>query len=430
MIESAAGVGGVSGVVSLGNINTKFATPPTQKRDEAQQDKQAKKRIARYDLQRESAKLLPARRVSKCCWCNVKSEISIIKQSETKNTRFDGGLMRCGGVWVCPVCSAKITERRRIEIREALELWQSGVFMVTFTLQHEKSDSLTGLLTALNDTLRAFQSGAAWDRLKDRYQIAGSIRAVEITVSTAAGWHPHAHMLFFTNCKKPDILAIKADFYKRYSAILTKKGKYASFAHGVDVREGDTAAADYVAKVGIESPKTKRSEIAGADFEIAKGLQKSGRAGGNFTPFDLLALSAGGDVWAGVLFKEFAESTQGINQIRWGRGLRDLLGIGKELSDIELVESEADTGGRAFYTFTKMVWKSVRMSKARKDQRGLLLEVARETTADQYQDYINILLVIDGRAGLQACPMIEASLYLGGVGVSTETAECKILTET
>lgn len=413
------GAGVVGGDLrTLGN-NTKFATPPNDRTikpvESGQADSRAVKRIARYDLQKEAGRLLPNDRVAKCCWCSIAPEIKIIKQAETKNTRYNAGLMKCGGVWVCPVCSAKITERRRVEIKQGLDVWQGsggGVFMVTFTMQHNNTEALHDLLSTLTDTLRAVQSGAAWDRLKDRYQIAGSIRAIEITTSKAAGWHPHAHVLFFTKCKNPNIFAIKADFTKRYTAILSKNGKYASFTHGVDVREGDTAAADYLAKMGIETPNPTTS-AAGLDYEISKGLQKGGKIGGHFTPFDLLVLSARGDKWAGKMFAEYASATKGINQIRWGRGLRDLLEVGKELTDTEIAESDTDTGGIEFYSFSKMVWKIVRLSKRREDRRGFLLEVARETTNEQYTSFINLLLTVD--SGPVDGPLLETSLELGGV---------------
>lgn len=47
------------------------------------------------------------------------ADIDLCK-GHTHGKAFYQGLMACGGVWTCPVCAAKVSERRRQELKEAI----------------------------------------------------------------------------------------------------------------------------------------------------------------------------------------------------------------------------------------------------------------------------------------------------------------------
>ena len=44
-----------------------------------------------------------------------------VHKGHTHGKAFYHGLMSCGLPWVCPVCAAKIAERRRVELQQAIE---------------------------------------------------------------------------------------------------------------------------------------------------------------------------------------------------------------------------------------------------------------------------------------------------------------------
>ena len=48
------------------------------------------------------------------------SEVAVLLSNEHGKAFFDG-LQTCGNVWTCPVCAAKVQERRRLEIAEGME---------------------------------------------------------------------------------------------------------------------------------------------------------------------------------------------------------------------------------------------------------------------------------------------------------------------
>lgn len=387
---------------ALGNI-TKFASPPLRERagyglavGETRQpndtDASRERRLRRYDLQRVAARLVPTARVAGCCWRPVGQGVEIIKHTETHKAHYGPGVMHCGSVWLCPVCASKITERRRLEIKQGLDNARArgwSVFMVTFTMSHNRGDEFPVLLDALVKTLRQFRSGAPWQRRRAKYQIVGDIRGIETTVSKSTGWHVHSHMLFFSECQ-PDQAAIQADFAARYTAILAENGQFASLEHGVNVRIGDTAAGDYVAKMGMEAQK----KPAGLDFEIAKSGQKSGRDHGHYTPFELLELAKAGDEWAGRMFTDYAKTMQGVNQIRWSAGLRDSLEVGSEITDDEITAGVGDTGGKLYYTIPNPDFVVLR-SWGGRVYTGVIVQMAADTPdAEIFARYLATLLQI------------------------------------
>lgn len=361
---------------SLGN-NTKFASPA-----EGRELRRLERRLQRYDLQRVAAKLLPENnRLSKCCWCPVGDGVEIRKNPETKATHYAKGIAHCGSVSLCPVCSAKITERRRADVKQGIQNWQArghSVFMVTFTMQHDNKDLLVDLVHLMIKALRKFKAGKGYQLLKNKYKLAGNIKAFEFTWSQENGWHPHTHYLFFTELPTIDPKEIFHDFYKRYSAMLAEMGGYASIEHGVDIRVADEAAGNYVSKMGI-------------DFELVKGAQKQGRDYGHYTPFELLDLAKDGNNLAIRKFKEFARSTKGINFLKWSNKLRDLLGVGPEISNEDIAQGLDDHGDKSFYLIGNPVFVKLRVIHGR-DYRATHLEVAKQCDREGFRIYLLSLL--------------------------------------
>lgn len=80
---------------------------------------------------------------------------------------FYKGLLVCGLLWTCPVCAAKISERRRVELAEALDNAKEqglSVYLLTQTIRHGVGDSLSGGLQGIADAERLMwssRSGAA-----------------------------------------------------------------------------------------------------------------------------------------------------------------------------------------------------------------------------------------------------------------------------
>lgn len=194
-------------------------------------EKRSKGRSRRWRIHQEAGKLLPNERVASCCRHIIpgKSGVPIVFNSKSGMAHYQN-LMACGSVWACPICSSKISEKRRVELTEAVSRSGFSKIMVTFTLQHDRDDRLIDLRTALNDAFRRLKSGRIWQDFKEDYGLAASVAATEITWGKANGWHIHKHVLFFSTVPEADfdVDGFTAALIDRYTGLLAGSGHYAS----------------------------------------------------------------------------------------------------------------------------------------------------------------------------------------------------------
>lgn len=326
------------------------------------EQKIAEARRRRWRLQSMAAKLLPSYRVANCYRrISDKANNVGIHYDEHTHRAFYSGLMTCGSVWTCPVCSAKITEQRRQELTQAVEAWRSNggsLVMVTITLAHHHGDELKKLLTALKDSWRRLKSGRAWLSLRARYQLAHYVSSTEVTFGEN-GWHPHIHCLMFSTLPEPelDTDALKTELTERYNALLAQHGKYASDFYGLDVRIGDDFCGEYASKYGLER-------------ELTKSIGKNGKNGSS--PWQLLEQCQAGDKQAGALFQEYARVFFGARQLSWSHGARKALKLGVELTDEQLAAAEPESESVCLATLTPAQYRLVCLAEL----RGEVLEIA------------------------------------------------------
>ena len=290
-------------------------------------------RLKRFALQNQAAKLLPKERVKNCLRYRISlnTKIDIMYNPERQKAHYSN-LQRCGSVWTCPVCAAKISEVRKDEVKMAIDGYrQSGGFvsLLTLTVPHHTSTHLKTLLDRLKIATYKLFSGTRASRsfwlqsTKEHH-----IKAFEVTHGLN-GWHPHYHVLLFsrrpmTDDDRASILELWQDACR--IARLPRPNH-----HGVDLRDGQYAD-QYVSKWGLE-------------HELTKAHLKKGS--GSYTPWDLLAYSmidfkTTPPIDFGKLFQEFALSFKGSRQLVWSRGLKALFGIG-EKTDLEATEETEKT---------------------------------------------------------------------------------------
>ncbi|MFJ9635027.1 hypothetical protein ACIRU8_45780 [Streptomyces sp. NPDC101175] len=343
------------------------------------------------------------------------------------------GLMRCGRIWLCPVCAASIRHQRAEEITTAVVEWlrQGGTaYLVTFTARHAQRDQLADLMDALQGTRKtpdeprrpgAYQrliTGGTWagrkstdghraaDRegIRDRIGYIGMIRATEVTVGQANGWHPHIHAIVLvggrttgekrdkkiTGAFRPGETAL-AEWEAHWRATWTRTLKTINPAfkptddcdradcpcggvgHGVDFKRLHTERdandlAEYIAKT--QDGKAPALELARADLKTAGGE--------NVTPFELLgrigdltggvpeddATGQGPLAWNLAKWHEYERATKGRRAIEWTRYLRSMLGIeggDTEDDDLDLLLAADAEGGelRAGVAVTEDGWHAV-----------------------------------------------------------------------
>ena len=93
-------------------------------------------RVQRFALQSVARSILPESRTAKCLRIRAHDCDVQVWKSKEHGTASYGGLQTCGSVWTCPVCAAKIAERRRVELLDAMELHKAqggAVYLLTLT---------------------------------------------------------------------------------------------------------------------------------------------------------------------------------------------------------------------------------------------------------------------------------------------------------
>lgn len=329
-------------------------------------------RVQRFALQSVARVLLPESRTAKCLrWRAHKQEVSVWKSHEHKTAHFSG-LQTCASVWTCPVCAAKIAERRRAEVLGAMLAHQAGganVNMLTLTVPHQRGDNLVELLDQQGKALKRFWNDRETKAVLVEMGYVGLIRAREVTHGRRAtrnnGWHPHFHILLFTGVGVDLVKFDKAqmrDWRVRLYMRWAKACAYAglgepSFEYGLRLDDGTVAGA-YAAKWGLED-------------EITKGHTKKGKEG-NETPFDLLraVLADPNDKQAAALFREFAAAYKGHRQLYWSKGLKARYAV--EDSTDEEVAERIEEGAELLGQLTPEQWRDV----LKCDARGAVLEIA------------------------------------------------------
>lgn len=281
------------------------------------------------------------------------------------------GLQHCMSVWACPVCSARLLQLRASRLSGIIDAWRDrggAVAMVTLTMSHDRGDTLKELWDDVQDAWTACIATPAWRRAQDEFGVVIEdggkkripvVRAVETTWGPSTGWHVHIHALLFLPDAERAATALgniwlgdettkrrTVGMLERWQRQAAKRGRHA-VAEGQDahvvVADTQSTVADYLAKSVLDGDISK--ELARGDMKVA--------AGQRFTPFQLLALVAGGKhpEKAGLvrrLWREWEDASRGRRQMALSRGLADYLAVAGLTGDDETDGVLTDIAADAF----------------------------------------------------------------------------------
>jgi Replication protein len=339
----------------------------------------------RFHLQNIVAKILPKSRTAKCLRLRAHGQQIKVWKSVEFDTAHYSGLQTCSSVWACPVCAAKVAERRRAELLSAIAVHKArggSVHLITLTSPHQRGDVLAKLLEQQSKAIKRFWNDRVTKAVMVEMGYVGQVRALEVTHGRKSaknnGWHPHFHVLLFTGVGT-DSVQQRMDWQLRLHGVWARACSYAelgvpSLEHGLKLDNGQKASS-YVTKWGLED-------------EMTKSHIKKGRAGGE-TPFDFLrALSQdSSDTQAAALFREFVEAFKGKRQLVWSKGLKKSLAV-EDVTDEQLV-TEALEKSILLGDITLSQWFDVLKIEA----RALLLEIAAKRS---WYEVTRFLYVIEG----------------------------------
>jgi hypothetical protein len=332
-------------------------------------------RLERFALQTAAKRLLPKSRTGKCLrFIQPKNAAVHVWQSRQHKTCHYSGLEICSSVWSCAVCAAKISERRRLELLQAMEQHKANggqVLLLTLTNPHTLTDDLPAMLKAQALAMSRFNGTKAARLLWSSIDCIGTVRAWEVTHG-ANGWHPHFHLLLFV---RPvfDLESLRRRFYSVWSnCCRLAKLPIPSEQYGVCLDDGSKAA-EYVSK-----------GLWGLDREMTKGHMKKAKRGGR-SPFDLLrSYLYDSDKQAGALFCAYASAFKGKRQLVWSKGLKALFAV-EEKTDEETaanIEEDAVYLGSISFEDWRLILKF--------DLRCQILEIAQHGW-DRVEIFLSVL---------------------------------------
>lgn len=312
-------------------------------------DKLRQIRAERYSLQSVAKKAIPNERVAKCLRLSFNGEIEVWRHLKTDKS-FYNGLLVCGSVWNCPVCAAKISERRRTELKTAFDSWKEEggkLGFLTLTFSHKKTDVLKDTIKKFTSATSRFASGKRYNKIRDKMGLIGRIRTFEITWSERNGWHPHIHLALFYK-HDVNLKQIQAEMYQLWETACNAHGLTSSETYGLKLEEAHKLD-EYLSKHGNWS----------LEQEMSKSHMKNARFE-SLSPFEFLrSYLKTEDKKYLALFKEYAAALKGKSQVYWSRGLKARFNL-VEKSDEEMAKEsmeDADLLGTIPYEIWKIILK-------------------------------------------------------------------------
>lgn len=341
--------------------------------------------VQRFILQSVARSLFDNKssRLNKCLRIRAShAQVQVWKSVEFKTTHYKG-LQTCGSVWRCPVCASKISERRRVEVLQAMDAHKAAggcVNMLTLTCPHQVKDNIVDLLAKQAKALKNFWKDRVVVSILAEMGTIGQIKATEVTHGRLSaqnnGWHPHYHVLMFQGSgvdlarfDQAQMTDWQVRLYLRWAARCLAAGLgEPSYAHGLKLDGGDEAG-KYAIKWGLED-------------EITKGHIKKALHGE--TPFDLLraVLADKDDKQAAALFIEYAKAFEGKRQLHWSKGLKKRYAV-TDKSDDQLA-AETDDRARLLGMLSIDQWRDVLAV----DGRAVVLQVAASGGWDGVEVYL------------------------------------------
>jgi len=235
---------------------------------------------------------------------------------EAARDRAAQGITRrsCNSRHDCPVCTSKYMAEKREDFICLMDSWVADgglVHSMTLTIRNSFLEPSRAKYEALSRTWTAMNKRRPFQALKAEFG-AESVRVLE-EVFTDEGWFPHYHLVWFfphgvSRAKVKTFMSKAKTFWCEAANSVWKLGaEYAPQFDKPVTLKGSKSFAQYLFKHGYHN----------LDFDSEKD---------ELSPFKLVReLLASGEVDGWQFWQDFTLASEGMNRVRFSRGLLELL---------------------------------------------------------------------------------------------------------
>ncbi len=309
------------------------------------------------------------------------------------------GVQTCHNAWGCPVCSLAIQIRRAAEIEWALDHWKGDVpdrigpnqataYMLSLTVRHGINHKLADTVSVVTDAWGDFFAGRAGQELHRRLGINHFVRSLEVTWSPEHGWHPHLHVVIFTNdpLRPEELEELDGRWHE---AVRDTENFRKSFspnqARGFNVKEiWKNSDGKYLQKMFLELTDVGAKEAAE----------------GHLSYWQVAEQAAKGDPRMIRVWREAQDALFRKKQLTWSKGSKAAFGI-PDLTDEMLCDEQGVDATNLAETLQIEIPGRVWDEGFRRDPLFLSTTLAAISAAARGGDYSSLLALLSERLARQ-----------------------------
>ena len=298
--------------------------------------------VRHRDLMQSARALAPVgfTGVGYCGRATHKSKVWVMHDPQTfRNSAWVSNKTVCKLTWVCPECESRLAWENQEMLKDSIAGWTGlgashAMALMTLTVRHDVRRPLAETLSVLLKAFNLLIDCGTMRRLKREGAFVGWFRALEITYSTETGWHPHLHILFFTE----DLAALNRAFRTpskkdrermtpKQAAVLGIKEEWSRLVNkasndlGVSRKIGAMQKLQHLTEVDTETATqiagylTKDGRKWDVAAEMTRSDVKEGRVK-SLAPRQLLLAAGSGDLRSKALWHEYVRAMKGVTRLQ------------------------------------------------------------------------------------------------------------------
>ena len=254
------------------------------------------------------------------------------------------GLMKCGSIWGCPICSPVLMKKHEedlaIGLYNAVEMGWTLLF-ITHTIPHKRTDDMLELMRNMDTARKLYGKGGTMSRLMKQLGFKGNVIRLEPTFGNH-GIHPHTHTILMfdrklTNEETERLTSYLKDKWKKScieAGLVTKKNERTFDKYGFCA---DTTG-DIEKLIRYMTKNEKEQSVSGlakemtnaADKKRGRGVEgddEDGKAPWGRSQWEVMEGFIAGDKGDTDLWLTFLQAFHRKSAIRWSPGLKEILGV-------------------------------------------------------------------------------------------------------